>query len=329
MDYLTAMRPHILQCARACQHWSFPYDGENPSAECLLESQSELTLKNVNQSGAALQNGIDRSQADVKNNDQIGATKQKEPDQSDAALQNAVQSNSSLKTDTDSSTNGAILSTSQVIKDKMDAEEKAETKQSSSLNNDQHYAESTVSEADSALSGTSNNTDSAVTTATTSTSESRTDSPLYDTFDNANFSAFLTSLNHVETPVTLGDVTLDDILRDIESAAGRYESPAKNTAVSSSSSSVIVDKTQLDTEELPKSQSSTDASNSDNKLTRFDSLLNLDNAIAAGVRASSSSSSMAADSDATAYNAVKAEAGGGGAVFTPTKYNIAKPNIGE
>ena len=77
----------------------------------------------------------------------------------------------------------------------------------------ENCADSVTSEADSALSGSSSNTEH--THSAVDNPASRSDSPLNDNFDTMDFNAFLTSLKRVKTPVEFCD-SIEESMSEID-----------------------------------------------------------------------------------------------------------------
>ena len=323
MDYLIAVRPQIVQCIHACYCWSAPYDGENPSPDSLL---------NVEQAKQEEASPKKSSEEEVKSE---GETT---PQQKQNELTN---------TDSNNSDSGAISSTSAG-----NASQSGKSLPAAKSLVKEQYAESIVSEADSALSGSSNNTDSLaqITTDTNSSHTpnppaSRTDSPLNDQFDNDDFTAFLATLQRVKTPVEFCD-SLEKCLSEIDSAADLAKSIQETSGTSKrspSSSSNCDSSPSMTTSPAPATaednispKTRSWSTESDSKMTRFDSLLNLDSGSGSGGMTSSSSMWKLSGGDAEAAGTSSVSAvnrqsstGGAGTVFTPTKYNLGKPDIGK
>ena len=290
MEYLHAARPLIRQCATACQQWSAAYDGENPSPDSLFAKEKEEPLLNSSvaegQSETVLQSA---GQADtaLQNTDKLEGLVQK------SVLQTENTEHSTTKVDGAKATSQNEDNSNSKQHEAAAMAEKSPPVIKPTLLQKDCYAESTPSEADSALSGSSTNTDNLHTTTSDITNPaSRTDSPLNDNFDNVDFNSFLLTLKRVKTPVEFCD-SLEDCLSEIDSVVDKVkliQVTPKRTLSSSSATKSICDSVPNNlpsilpsnlaediskSENVSKSRTSTDASDTEEKLTSFDSALNL------------------------------------------------------
>lgn len=230
------------------------------------------------------------------------------------------------------------------------------------------YAESVTSEADSALSGSSSNTDTNVQNGSENPA-SRNDSPLNDNFDTMDFNTFLLSLKRVKTPVEFCDNIEDSIheidelindLKHVESHSQKSLSRSPNATegelpkfvdgatventthivkpnasksspdrLRTSSDCSITDQNQCRPAETRNRTSShlSDVSLED-KLSEFDSDSSVKKMLETMPHRSSSVSELTtgADRPSSAFTPLKP---GLGTVFTPAKYSLGTPNIGE
>lgn len=195
MEYLGAAREKIEQCMGSCSTWTAPYDGDNPSPDSLsADTPDDSTLPDLDVTPV-----VDKTIDSVF----VNPVKKAE-DHAESEKENTASSKSAAE-HTEAGVDG-ISSLPNL----------PETTRGSGQR--ESYAESVTSEADSALSASSSNTD----TVNHENPASRSDSPLNDNFDPTDFNAFLLSLKRVKTPVEFCDDIedsfheIDDLVNDLK-----------------------------------------------------------------------------------------------------------------
>lgn len=264
MEYLEASHEKIFQCARSCLCWSSPYDGENPAPDALLyqddNTPTDDTLAGMDTEPSST--AVTPSASKTIESVFVEAQKQLSADLGSVAAEvpsptatnkevkvlpsghtetkggkdlNKETSEVGLRQDNndqmESSTtmlntdSGCVINESSV---KSGDESQAADDSRLLPAQRESCADSVTSEADSALSGSSSNTDHTQSAADNPCS--RSDSPLNDNFDNNDFNAFLLSLKRVKTPVEFCDSIeesmqeIDTLIKDLKNASPRLSS---------------------------------------------------------------------------------------------------------
>ena len=190
MEYLASAREKIQQCTKACNSWSAPYDGDNPSPDSLIIDSpgDDSTLPD-----------LDMTPVTEKNLDSVFPDTPNSGPQADKNIDDSVKisdvTSDPVKLEDDISNLPNLNDGSRTVISQKD-----------------NYAESVTSEADSALSGSSSHTD---TVSHPENLASGSDSPLNDNFDPSDFNAFLLSLKRVKTPVEFCD-DIEDSFHEID-----------------------------------------------------------------------------------------------------------------
>jgi len=259
IEYLESARKQIGNCTAACRCWSASYDGDEPSAEQALPVTGETAICDDLSSpdhetgpGIGLVNfphsstpkkprsctgethrsafqDIHKQAAHCShissNDDNVGTP-------SGSGKYSELQGHSpSLEITVLTGDSGSGDSGNSDFKPcpKFSSDEKSSPKTSPRDETDvrgtcvrDSYAESVVSEADSALSGSSCATDNAGSSG--DAADSRSDSPLNDNFQTQEFAAFLLNLKRVKTPVEICDniedsfTEMDSLLEEVKQA---------------------------------------------------------------------------------------------------------------
>ena len=206
---------------------------------------------------------------------------------------------------------------------------KTENERTESRRVDNEKAESVSSETDSGLSGSScapeqasgggiggGNSAERLYNAPT---PPRSDSPLNDTFDSADFNSFLLSLKRVQTPVEYSP-SMEDCLNDIDALAAEYRkiSLAAKSARQTSQSSQENVQSPVDSKSFERSLSKP-LSPSTMDLSRDSCIYSLPKS---GSMDSMSPSTPLKPSPSLLNLSASTP------VFSPTKYNLGKPDIG-
>ncbi len=221
MEYLESARVKVQACMGACQCWCYAYDGDNPSPEILAQSASSSASDSIASTPVVTpaieikslpgdttptadtttpvadeaSGPIAGSQKETSSED----TPPHEDKVSSSEVKNAVQDSGVCEVSAEDN-----VEKLPVIRDN--------TGKVSHVKNDSS-ADSVISEADSALSGSSYNTETAQTEV--EPTGSRSDSPLNDDFDSQDFNAFLLSLKRVKTPVEFCD-SIEESIQEFE-----------------------------------------------------------------------------------------------------------------
>lgn len=334
LEYLDSARIKVEDCVNACRCWCYPYDGDSPSAEILVQSSNSSTTDSV-ASTPVVTPAIEIKQlpgdstptaesttpvAETVQELPAASSEQKtaEPEKQDSS--NEVKESSSESTENSEPSKSTETSDGDNV-DKLpvirDTTKISHVKQDS-------CADSVISEADSALSGSSGNTETAHTEV--EQAGSRSDSPLNDDFDAQDFNAFLLSLKRVKTPVEFCD-NMEDSIQEFEELLNSL----KLNISARTSTGESGRKTASQEEELPKFGSTVEskhvvkpsvANGADGgiekirpssvvSLTEFDKEISKKNPALDNIQSSAGPSQP------------KPNPG------TPTKYSVGAPNIGE
>ena len=322
-----------------------PYDGENPSPDSFALTTTDATITDTSDSSLAerLDSSTDNSFEKSKATDDVSKQRvNSHLDGSGGKEQEAKSDQTSPsqidRKDEDLATNGRMLKMSDSV-----------DKTSPAVDG---YAESVTSEADSALSGESSAADNL---QVPSEDMLRNDSPMNDNFDNADFHAFLQTLRSVKTPVEFCEdieVSLnemDSLIRDFENADVTAEScmesgelptfvttnlheetsvdaRPRNSACSKESEGEICEVVAADTK-LVESVKTDDVSTNETAATEvFEKQAGVVNNGTVGI-----DTGGAGDASTAVSKQVKTSRGREEAAhaFTPTKYKLGTPNIGE
>lgn len=201
-------------------------------------------------------------------------------------------------------------------------------------------AESVVSEADSGLSGSSTNTEHTSMAINNSINSpvSRSDSPLSDNFDSGEFNSFLLSLKRVPTPVEFSD-SMEACLNEIDVLVTEYKKLETVRKTSSSSSSSVTYKSTLrnSQSEFAVTPSPSEDRTFEKSLFVTSPSFSMDLSKSGMTSETSMPKSMSLDSMSLAAVSPMKSAGinvlslnqSVAPIFTPTKYNLGKPDIGR
>ena len=196
MDYLVSERHKIYDCLLACYCWGCPYDGENPSPDAPLTSGFNKPV---------LMQNVDNSNKVIK----VSPTSDDHQD----VVVHSVDIATNCITNNDNHINEQSANATSPVQHTSKTSKTPSTEQSS-------YAESQTSDSDSGVSASCFTTEGI---SSTGDPASRSDSPLVDNFENADFKAFLLSLKRVKTPVEFCD-NIEDSLSEIDSIISELRS---------------------------------------------------------------------------------------------------------
>ena len=341
MEYLGSARAKVQGCCTACQCWCYPYDGDNPSADILVQSSDSSAADSVASTPvvtpaieinpfpgdttptvetttpiAEAQPIVSSPQSQISADD---SEKQETPQASKETSSDLPESSSSIQKESDKSevTDKDAVDKLPVIRD---CTKISHVKQDS-------CADSVISEADSALSGSSSNTETAHNEV--EQTGSRSDSPLNDDFGSQDFNAFLLSLKRVKTPVEFCD-NIEESIQEFEELLNKLK-----LNISSRTSTVERDRSLSDgiSDELPKF-----VTNIENKDLIKPSTSSVTDSEGMKVRPASIVSLTEFDkeinkktsvSDSTPAPVTPGPGLGRQSVGTPIKYSIGAPSIGK
>ena len=329
--------------------WSMPYDGENPSPDSF---SADATVTDTSDSSLAerLDSSTDNSFVKSKATDDL--SKQRVNSHLDGSVGKEPEATndqtSPSRIDRKDEALASVATNGRTLKmsDSVD-------KTSPAVDG---YAESVTSEADSALSGESSAADNL---QVPSEDMLRNDSPMNDNFDNADFHAFLQTLRSVKTPVEFCEdieVSLnemDSLIRDFENADVTAENCTEsrelptfvttnlhketsvdarpsNSACSKESEGEICEVAAVDTklvESVKTDGVSTNIETNETAATEmFEKQADVVNNGTVGI-----DTGGAGDASVAVTKQVKTSRGHEEAAhaFTPTKYKLGTPSIGE
>lgn len=331
MEYLQSARLRIHQCAQSCQTWSAPYDGETPSPDSTLRSETtkssqvatsvksaeEKTVERENSNTETQRNSAninDKNEKITGENETTGnfqsqtvSSEQNKTVESELTSDSPIEESlTQSQTEQGISENSSHAHVNNASNDPKQVTVNEEQQNSDMKNDSNNYAESVCSEADSALSGNSVNTEQ-------TQSLSRSDSPLADNFDNADFNSFLLSLKRVQTPVEYSE-SIEACLNEIDSLVVEFKkfNVVQKPSITSMSSQEDCG-VQSPSEKPSKSPSLWDLSKDTvSSLPKSVSMETMH--VGAVIKPSISSVSLNP-------SAIP--------VITPARYNLGKPDIGE
>ncbi len=352
MEYLEYARAKVQTCMEACSCWCYPYDGDSPPPDFLLQSPGESSSASESvQSTPVVTPAIEIKPfppGDVTPTAEpsivspltaaAGATDSTSGKQQQRVSDDKKEAKEATNTDFEEDSGKGEEDNVEALPVIRDASASSSSggakirheKQDSS-------ADSVISEADSALSGSSScNTEAGA--AGLEAGEpgeepppgSRSDSPLNDDFDAHEFNAFLLSLKRVKTPVEFCD-NMEDSIQEFEELLNSLKLNIGRTVVDAK---VRGDASVSNTsEELPKFVSTPDSqklvrpsaaenTNSDARKARPTSGLELtefDKEINKPVSASETVPIPVAPSSSQPKPTLN----------TPIKYSAGAPNIGK
>ena len=340
MEYLESARAKVQDCTNACQCWCYPYDGDSPTVEILLQSGESSAADSVASTpvvtpaieinpfpGDATPTAesntpvAEKSQESSPKPEQESSSKQpgkQETPNEAKEVGSMTAENKANVENTNKNTNqtdGDNVDKLPVIRDKV-----SHVKQDS-------CADSVISEADSALSGSSSNTETAHNEA--DQAGSRSDSPLNDDFGSQDFNAFLLSLKRVKTPVEFCD-NMEDSIQEFEELLNSL----KLNISSRTSTTETRGRSQSDgtSEELPKFVNSTESKDlvkpSAASTTESDTLKARPASIVSLTEFDKEISKKASVSDSVPAPVTPGPSQSKPNVNTPIKYSAGAPSIG-
>lgn len=119
-DYLAEAKSQLESCAKACQRWVFPYDGQNPSMDALVDNGSEsesMQISSVTETGLCNSGANSRMLEDMNGSNEGPLRRSSEVDEvllSDNSCQSSVPDLTYLLTSYDSN---SFMSSPEKIED--------------------------------------------------------------------------------------------------------------------------------------------------------------------------------------------------------------------
>ncbi len=341
MEYLDSARIKVTHFSEACKCWKYPYNGDSPTVDILSQVQGDSSTEDSvastpvvtpaieirplpgdvtptaeNQSGFVDESKT-KSHDTEKADESVSANASAE---SSASANVSAESSNDPKQASDSATDEGKSSEDNISKLPVINDKSSHTKQDS-------CADSVISEADSALSASSSNTETAPNGA--DQPGSRSDSPLNDDFGSQDFNAFLLSLKRVKTPVEFCD-NMEDSIQEFEELINELK-----VNISSRTSTSGTNNQAAESQDLPKFVNSMDSkevikptvtktAQSEHAKPGVSELTEFDKEIGRSTREDSVLSERSLSVPGGPTPTPKSP----GATATPIKYSIGAPNIG-
>ncbi len=342
MEYLDSARIKVTHFSEACKCWKYPYNGDSPTVDILSQVQGDSSTEDSVASTPVVTPAIEIKPfpGDVTPTaeNQSGFVDESKPKSHDtekseeSASANASADSSGSADASAESSNGTKQASSSVSDEGKSSEDNISKlpvitdSQKSSHTKQDSCADSVISEADSALSASSSNTETAPNGG--DQPGSRSDSPLNDDFGSQDFNAFLLSLKRVKTPVEFCD-NMEDSIQEFEELINELKVNISSRTSTSGTSN------QAESQELPKFVNSTDTkevikpavtkpAQSEHAKPEVSELTEFDKEITRSTREDSVLSERSLSVPGGQTFTPKSP----GASATPIRYSVGAPNIG-